>query len=88
MHVARMIAERERLTELLAEIPYLRPYPSQSTYVLCKVIDRDAHGLKQALEREGILIRYYKTPRLRDHIRISVGRPDQTEAVIEMLRRI
>jgi histidinol-phosphate aminotransferase len=87
-HIARMIAERERLTELLSKIAYLRPYPSQSTYVLCKVIGRDAHGLKQALEGKGILLRYYKTPRLRDHIRISVGRPDQTDALIEVLRRL
>jgi histidinol-phosphate aminotransferase len=52
------------------------------------VVDRDAHGIKQALEREGILIRYYKTPRLRDHIRVSVGRPDQTDALIEVLGRL
>jgi histidinol-phosphate aminotransferase len=88
MHIARMVAERERLAQRLAEISYLRPYPSQSTYVLCQVTDRDAHGLKQALERKGILIRYYSTPRLRDHIRVSVGRPDQTDKLVDVLRRI
>jgi histidinol-phosphate aminotransferase len=88
MHITRMVAERERLSNLLAEIPYLRPYPSQSTYVLCQVLERDAHGLKQALENAGILIRYYKTPRLRDHIRISVGRPDQTDTLIKVLRSL
>jgi histidinol-phosphate aminotransferase len=86
MHVARMVSERERLADLLAEVPYLRPYPSQSTYVLCRVVGREAHALKTDLEREGILIRYYNTPRLRDHIRISVGRPEQTDAVIRTLR--
>jgi histidinol-phosphate aminotransferase len=85
MHVARMTAERERLATLLAEIPYLRPYPSRSTYVLCKVVTREAHALRSDLEREGILIRYYNTPRLHDHIRISVGRPDQTDVLIEVL---
>jgi histidinol-phosphate aminotransferase len=88
MHVARMVVERERLTGLLAEIPYLQPYPSQSTYVLCRVIGREAHTLKSDLEREGILIRYYNAPRLRDHIRISVGRPEQTDKLIDVLRRI
>ncbi|MCX7682144.1 MAG: histidinol-phosphate transaminase [Anaerolineae bacterium] len=87
-HIARMIAERERMTALLAEIPYLRPYPSQATYVLCQVIGREAGELKSALEREGILVRYYTSPRLRDHIRISVGRPDQTDALIAALRRL
>ena len=88
MHVARMVSERERLADLLAEIPYLRPYPSLSTYVLCRVVGREARALKTDLEREGILIRYYSTPRLRDHIRISVGRPEQTDVLIEALKNL
>jgi histidinol-phosphate aminotransferase len=87
-HVTRMAAERERLTRILAEMPYLHPYPSQATFVLCQVQGRDAHQLKSALEQKGILIRYYRTPRLRDHVRISVGRPDQTDALIAALRRL
>lgn len=86
MHIARMIAERERMSRLLAEIPYLRVYPSRSTFVLCQVIGRDAAELRAALEREGILVRYYTTPRLRDHIRISVGRPEQTDVLIATLK--
>jgi histidinol-phosphate aminotransferase len=87
-HIARMATERERLTQMLTEIPYLRPYPSQATFVLCQVKGRDAHHLKSALEQEGILIRHYRTPRLRDHVRISVGRPEQTDALIAALRRL
>ncbi len=85
-HVARVAAERERLIRLLTEIPYLRPHPSQSNFVLCQVLGRDAHALKAALEREGILVRYYDSARLRDHIRISVGRPEQTDRLIEVFR--
>jgi len=85
MHIARMVAERERMQTRLAAIPYLKPYPSQSTFILCRVIDHDAHDLKQYLEQQGILIRYYRTPRLRDHVRFSVGRPDQMDRVFEAL---
>ena len=87
-HIARMVAERERLAQLLAEIPYLRPYPSQSNFVLCQVVGRDAHQLKLALEQEGILVRYFDKPGLSDHIRISVGKPDHTDALITALRRL
>jgi histidinol-phosphate aminotransferase len=87
-HVARMTAERERLARLLAGIPYLRPYPSQANFVLCQVAGRDAQELKLALEREGILIRYFAKPGLRDYVRISVGRPDQTDALLAVLRRL
>ena len=87
-HIARMTAERERLTRLLTQIPYLHPYPSQSNFVLCQVVGRDARALKLALEQEGILIRYFEKPRLYDHVRISVGRPEQTNALIAILRRL
>ena len=87
-HVARMTAERERLARFLAEIPYLRPYPSQANFVLCQVMGRDARELKLALEREGILIRYFDQARLRDHVRVSVGKPEQTDALMAVLRRL
>jgi histidinol-phosphate aminotransferase len=86
--VTLIIEERERLFGLLSDIPYLRPYPSRSNFILCQVVGRNAHELKLALEGEGILIRYYRTPRLQDHVRFTVGKPDQTNALIEVLRRI
>jgi histidinol-phosphate aminotransferase len=45
-----------------------------------------AFAIKQNLERQGILIRYYKTALLRDCIRISVGTPEQNDAVVAALR--
>ena len=86
--VARIVEERKRLFGLLSNIPYLRPYPSRSNFVLCQVLGRDAHELKLALEGEGILIRYYRTPRLQDHVRFTVGKPEQTDVLIDALRRI
>ena len=84
--VQLIVAERERLMGLLREVPYLRPYPSQANFVLCRVVDRGARELKQALERKGILIRYFDKPGLRDHVRLTVGRPEQTEALLEAMR--
>ncbi|MCJ7548886.1 MAG: aminotransferase class I/II-fold pyridoxal phosphate-dependent enzyme, partial [Anaerolineae bacterium] len=86
--VQRIVEERRRFTTRLASIPYLRPYPSQSNFILCQVLGRDAQELKLALEQEGILIRYYRKPRLRDHVRFTVGKPEQTDAVIAALERL
>jgi histidinol-phosphate aminotransferase len=89
MHRARIVAERERLVSLLSEVSYLSPYPSQANFVLCRVAGgRDAGNLKVALEGEGILVRYFNKPGLRNYIRISVGRPEQTEALIAALKRM
>jgi histidinol-phosphate aminotransferase len=86
--VSCIVAERERLRQALEAIPYLHPYPSQANFLLCRVAGREARKLKLALEQEGILVRYFDKPCLSDHIRISVGRPDQTDALISVLGRI
>jgi histidinol-phosphate aminotransferase len=87
-NVARMIVERERMAAALREIPYLRPYPSQANFVLCQVLGRDARFLKQALAERGVLIRYYDSPGLTDHVRFSVGLPEHTDRLLAELRSL
>ena len=78
--------ERSRLFAALQKISYLKPYPTQSNFILCQVVGRDAAELKEKLIQEhGIFIRYFNKPGLRDHIRISVGRPRDTDALIKAL---
>jgi histidinol-phosphate aminotransferase len=85
--VQLMISERERLCQWLREIPNLKPYPTRANFILCRVIGQDAAELKSRLAGEhGIFIRYFNKPGLRDHIRISVGRPEHTDALIQALK--
>jgi len=49
------------------------------------VVDRDASDLKETLSRAGILVRFFDKPGLRDHIRISVGKPEHTDALLAAL---
>ncbi|MGZ8940750.1 MAG: aminotransferase class I/II-fold pyridoxal phosphate-dependent enzyme, partial [Limisphaerales bacterium] len=80
--------ERARLFTALEQIPYLSPHPTQANFVLCQVLGREAAELKERLAQEyGIFIRYFNKPDLRDHIRISVGRPEDTDALLEALKR-
>ena len=83
--VALIVAERTRLVRLLAGMPHLQPYPSRSNFILCRVLGCEARQLKLALERKGILIRHFDKPGLSDHIRITVGRPEDTDAAIAAL---
>lgn len=87
-NVQRIVAERERLYIQLGKLDFLHPYPSQSNFVLCRVLGRNARQLKLSLEKEGILIRHFNKPGLRDCIRISVGKPDQTEVLLQTLREV
>ncbi|HCB00906.1 MAG TPA: histidinol-phosphate transaminase [Anaerolineae bacterium] len=81
--------ERTRLFQALQNISFLKPYQTQSNFILCQVIDKDALDLKTKLANEhGIFIRYFNKPGLKDHIRISVGRPSDTDALIKALRKL
>jgi histidinol-phosphate aminotransferase len=87
-NIKRIVAERERLFAELGKLDFLRPYPSQSNFILCRVRGRDARQLKLSLEQEGILIRHFNKPGLTDCIRISVGKPEQTGALLAALRQV
>ena len=79
--------ERARLFKALQEIPFIKPYPTQSNFILCQVVGRDAAELKARLAQEhGVFIRYFNKPGLRDHIRISVGRPQDTDVLVKALK--
>lgn len=81
----QIIKERGRLEDALRSIDWLRVYPSQSNFVLCRVLDRPARAVKEHLRRQGILIRYFDSPGLQDHIRISVGSGEQTDRLAASL---
>jgi len=84
-----LISERERLYRELQKIPWLQPYSSQANFILCKVTDKDAAQLKADLaQKHGILIRYFDKPGLTDHIRISVGKPEHTDALLKALNEL
>ena len=80
--------ERVRLYELLSEVTFLEPWPSEANFILCKVTGMPARQLKETLERNGVMVRYYSSPGLESCIRISVGRPDQTDRLVSVLQRI
>ena len=90
--VKTLVAERERLFEGLSRIPWLSPYPSAANFILCRVEPGEtspeisAAQLKAGLaQKHGIFIRYFNKPGLEDCIRISVGKPEQTDSLLKAL---
>ncbi len=86
--VKTLVAERERLFHELSTFNFLTPYPSAANFILCRVNGIDAAQLKADLaQQHGIFIRYFNKPGLTDCIRISVGKPEQTDALLDALTR-
>lgn len=86
--VARIKDERDRLFAALQDIAYLEPIPTEANFILCNVTGRSGQALKESLEQKGILVRHYAKPKLENCIRISVGRIDQTDRLLEMLKTL
>jgi len=81
-------SERERLFIELKKLGWLKPFPSQANFIFCTVLKGDAGELQQGLQQKGILVRYFNLPRLQNSIRISVGKPEDTDALIKVLREL
>ncbi|MFO7918323.1 MAG: histidinol-phosphate transaminase [Anaerolineae bacterium] len=86
--VAEIVAERRELLEILRQISFLRVYESEANYILCRVEEMAVETIREAMEARGIILRYYEKPRLRNHIRITVGTPMQDRAVILVLQEL
>ncbi len=86
--VKAIIAERERLRQELTKLEWLKPFPSQANFILCSVLGIEAAELRQKLQNKGILVRYFDQPLLRNFIRISVGKPEHTDALMKALKEI
>ncbi|MFC2002092.1 histidinol-phosphate transaminase [Chloroflexota bacterium] len=86
--VKAIIAERQRLFDELGKLKWLKPFPSQANYIFCTVLKGNASELQQKLQNKGILIRYIDQPLLQNSIRVSVGKPEHTDALIKVLREL
>jgi histidinol-phosphate aminotransferase len=83
--IEAIITERDRFSNKLKAQGILDPIPSRSNFILCRVLKGNALQIKQDLEKRGVFIRYFDTPQLQNMIRISVGKPEHTDTVIEAL---
>lgn len=80
-NVQRIVKERDRLFSLLADQPYLEPFPSQGNYILARVCEEEVkmEQVRSAVEAHGLLLRYFHHPYLHNFMRVTVGRPEHTD---------
>lgn len=49
---------------------------------------RDAKAVKDALAQQGIMVRHYAKKELSGYIRISVGKPEQTDVLMAAINAL
>ncbi len=86
--VEAIMVEKRRMEVELAKLPGFEVSPSWANFLLCKLNDVSAKDVHAKLLERGILVRYFDTPLLQNCLRISAGRPEHTDALLEALREV
>ena len=81
-----IVTEKDRLYQELQTITWLKVFPSQANFVFCNILEGNARELFLNLEKKGILVRYFNIPLLENSIRITIGKPEHTDALLQALR--
>ncbi|NLX23322.1 MAG: histidinol-phosphate transaminase [Phycisphaerae bacterium] len=84
---SKVIRERERLAAALARLG-LNSLPSQANFLLAQADRPTARELYESLKARGILVRYFNSPGLDDKLRITVGTPEQNNALLAALAEL
>ncbi|SHE95372.1 histidinol-phosphate aminotransferase [Mariniphaga anaerophila] len=83
-----LIAEREKMRQLLSEFPFvIRIFSSDANFVLVKM--HDARGIYEFLQEKGIIVRDRSKVHLCEgSLRITIGSPDENEQLINALKEL
>ncbi|RMG33472.1 MAG: histidinol-phosphate transaminase [Gammaproteobacteria bacterium] len=87
---ARIREERGRLATALAALPGVTVFPSQANFLLLRTPPGRAGAWFEGLKARGVLVKNMDGghPLLADCLRITVGRPEENDAVVEGLREL
>lgn len=83
----RVISTREATVARLRQMGF-EVLPSKANFVFARHPHADGGDLYRQLKARGVLVRHFDTPRIKDYLRITIGAPEQMEALFEKLEEI
>jgi len=83
----RIRGERSRLFTRLSGLDGVRPYPSETNFILLRVPTGRAGEIFESLKRSGVLVKNLDgtQPLLEDCLRVTVGRAEENDAFLAAL---
>lgn len=80
--------ERESLFQALTSLEGFTPYPSRANFILVRTQAGKADEIFEKLKAGGVLVKklHGSHPLLHDCLRFTVGRPEETRRLLELLR--
>lgn len=84
----KLIATRDWSSKTLTELGF-EVTPSATNFVFALPPEgHNAEDLYLTLKAKGILVRYFKTPRIDKHLRISIGTDEEMQGLVDALKSI
>ena len=83
----RVIASRERLTAAMCALGF-EVLPSAANFIFASHPEKAADELFAALRARGIIVRYFKQPRIDRFLRITVGTEGQCDELLDALTEL
>ncbi|MDY6323782.1 MAG: histidinol-phosphate transaminase [Catonella sp.] len=82
--VEKIVETREDAKRRLAELGFTFP-DSKTNFIFAKHKSKDAEYIFEELKKKNIYVRHFNGERVRDYLRITIGTPDQMEALYSAL---
>jgi histidinol-phosphate aminotransferase len=79
--------ERRRIAAELAKLGWNSP-PSQANFIWATVATGRAGQTYRELKKQGILVRWFDEPGLRDCLRITIGRSEENDALLAGIKKL
>nr|WP_288498189.1 histidinol-phosphate transaminase [uncultured Pseudomonas sp.] len=81
---AAVIESREQVIAGLQALGF-EVLPSAANFIFARHPQRDAAGIAAALREQGVIVRHFKQERIAQFLRISIGSPEQNQALLDAL---
>lgn len=81
----RVIDSREAVVAGLEQLGF-EVLPSQANFVFARHPGKDAATLAAGLREQGVIVRHFKQQRIAQFLRITIGTPEQNQALLDALQ--
>lgn len=83
----QVIASRETVVSAMQGLGF-EVLPSAANFVFARHPQRDAARLAAGLREQGVIVRHFKQPRIEQFLRITIGAPEQNQALLNALEKL
>ncbi|MGF6690949.1 histidinol-phosphate aminotransferase [Metapseudomonas resinovorans] len=83
----KVIDSREHLVAELGKLGF-DVLPSAANFVFARHPQKDAAGIAAGLREQGVIVRHFKQERIAQFLRITIGTPEQNQALLDALNTL